>query len=233
MGELENYYIILSEVKYADDPMKYGRIKCDIPGVIHSSTILPEAYPDAMPWVRPFKMYCYQTFTRPIVGQKVWVLCSKTNYNEYWWFPFYETLDFVQKFIEENYDNQPDVMHARQGSSGEVIFTYDDEHGYIMKLADDYLNLRPNREMKIAFNDCRIMIEGNLQYSGGGDDHGSYEPCVMGYKCQNMRSQMAGEFNQLATKAAANPYTSPLSPHFAQIAKQLGSGILGKYHWVN
>jgi hypothetical protein len=46
---------------------------------------------------------------------------------------------------------------------------------------------------------------------------------------------MAGEFNQLAIKAAYadNPYTSSLSPHFANIAKQLGSDILGQYLWVN
>ena len=231
MGELENYYIILSEVKYADDPMKYGRIKCDIPGVIHSSTILPEAYPDAMPWIRPFKMYGYQTFTRPLVGQKVWVLCSKTNYNEYWWFPFYETLDFVQQFIEENYDNQPDVMHAREGSSGDVIFTYDDENGYTMKLGEDFMNLRPDNTMKIAFGKGRIIIDGGKVYCGSDDE--KYQPCVMGTKCQEMRSQIAGFFKNMEELAKNKDNLPVISPFFGQIASALKQDILGKNHYVN
>ena len=232
MGELQDYYIVLSEIKFNDDPMKYGRIRCDIPGVIHSANISTEAYPDAMPWIRPFKMQGYQTFSKPLVGQKVWVLISKTNYNEFWWFPYHETLDFVQQFIEENYDNQPDVFNAREGSGGEAIFTYDDEHGYIMRLGEDYMNLKPDRTMKVAFNDCRIMIDGNKVYTGKGDPPGEYEKCVKGFQCQKMRSLIAGEFQKLAERSLAGD-NGPLSEPFGQIAQHLGMNILGENHYVN
>lgn len=231
MGNLEDYYIILSEVKFADDPMHYGRIKCDIPGVIHSSAIDIEAYPDAMPWVRPFKMHGYQTFSKPIVGQKIWVMISKTNYNEFWWFPFFETLDFVQDFITANYDSQPDVMHAREGSVGNAMFTYDDNNGYTIMLGDDHVSLKNDRSMEISFNDCKVKINGNKLYCGS--DNADYEPCVMGNKCREMRSKLSAVFDLLAQAANASPYTKHLYDGLSDVGSQFKADILGKWHYVN
>ena len=214
MGELINYYILLSEIKYNDDPMKFGRIKCDIPGVIHSATTDEEC----MPWIRPFKMAGYQTFTKPLVGQKVWVLCSKVNYNEYWWFPFYETQDFVQEYISANYDNQPDVMHGRQGSAGDALFTYDDEHGYMLKLGENHINLKPDNTMEILANSCRIKIEGDKVYAGQGESID--ECCLLGEKFKDNRTTLSNYFEQLSNVSKPSPL-SPLSPLFKLIANEL------------
>lgn len=227
MGELEDYYIVLSKVKYNDDPMKFGRIKCDIPGVIHSATSMEEA----MPWVRPFKMYGYQTFSKTIVGQKIWVLVSKTNYNEFWWFPYHETTDLVQDYLNANYDNQPDVFNAREGSGGDAIFTYDDEHGYLMKIGDDYLNLKPDHDMEISFNECKVKIEGNKQYCGSDND--AYEPCVMGYKCRDMRKDLSSMFKILSEAAGSSPYTKHLQSGLSDVSEKFQTDILGTWHWQN
>ena len=87
--------------------------------------------------------------------------------------------------------------------------------------------------MKISANDCRVMIEGNKQYSGGLDDHGSYEPCVMGYKCRDMRNNLAACFNMLKTLSDTSPYTKHLKPGFEKAAKDVKADILGTYHYVN
>lgn len=229
MGELIDYYIILSTVEFDNDPLKFGRIKCQIPGVIHTSTTEEEA----MPWVRPFKMYGYQTFSRPIVGQKVWVLVSKTNYNEFWWFPFHETQDFVQSYLEKNYDNQPDVFNYRSCGCGDAMFTFDEENGYLMQIGPDSINLKTNREMKIKVNSCRLMVEGDLVYAGHGDSHGSYEPCVMGNKCKEMRSQLAAAFTKLATAAKGSPYTSHLSDGFEDARDTVKAEILATNTFIN
>lgn len=228
MGELEDYYVIRSWVKYDDDPLKIGRVKCNIPGVIDAENTKKEA----IPWCRPYRMHGYQTFSRPLVGELVWVLISKTNYNEFWWTYFHETIDITQEFLNEYYDHQPDVFHARNCSKV-VMDTFDDLRGYYTKVGDDFLNLKMNREMKCAFNDCRLMIQGNKTYCGGTDALGSYEPTIMGLKCQEMRTTMKGEFEQLATKAAADPHTAPLAEHFGNIATALGSSILTTYLYVN
>lgn len=225
MGELEDYYIVLSEVKYNDDPMKFGRLKCDIPGVIHASTSTEEA----MPWVRPFNMHGYQTFSKPIVGQKIFVLISKTNYNEYWWFPFHETTDLVQDYLNANYDNQPDVFNAREGSGGDAIFTYDDNNGYMMRIGDDHLNLKPDHSMEISFNECKVKIDGNKVYCGSDND--SYEPCVMGHKCRDMRKELSNQFKLLSEAAGSSPYTMHLKGGLANISEQFKTDILGS--WLN
>lgn len=229
MGELIDYYVILSTVEYDNDPLKFGRIKCNIPGVIHTTTT-PE---EAMPWVRPFVMNSYQSFSRPMVGQKIWVLISKTNYNEYWWYPFHETSDLVQDYLNQYYDNQPDVFNARTTGCGNIMFTFDEEQGYVMKIGSDFVKFGTDKSFKVSVNDCRIMIEGNKQYCGAGDSHDEYEPCVMGNKCKEMRNQMAMAFNALGQAAESSPYTTHLYPSISQLSKAIKTDILGTNHFVN
>ena len=216
MGELVDYYIIQSVVEYDNDPLCIGRIKCTIPGVIHSDTTDEEA----MPWVRCFKMGAYQTFSRPIVGQKVWVLISKTNYNEFWWFPFYENIDICQQYLEEYYDYQPDIFHARHTGNGDAMSTYDDKQGYLTKIGDDHINLRPNKELELDCQDCRMCIKSNKVYLGDKDE-GKHEPAIMGNKCWEMRGNLKGLFKKLDDICKGKPYISPLSPWFEKIANEL------------
>ena len=91
MGELGSYCVIESVVEYVDDPLKIGRIQASIPGVIHHAPGQTEEK-EALPWIRPFKMYCYQTFTKPLQGQKVWILMNKSNYLEQYQFLHHQRL---------------------------------------------------------------------------------------------------------------------------------------------
>lgn len=222
MGELEDYYVIESVVKYDDDPFKFGRIKCDIPGVIDHNTTRKEA----MPWIRPLRMHGYQTFNRPVIGQKVWILVSKTNYNEFWWTNVHETIDIVQDFLNEYYDNQPDVFHARNTDSCDVMTTFDDERGYYIKIGEDLVNFKLNREMKIAFNGCRVMIEDNEVYCGG-DEKGKYEKAVMGKKCAEMRNYMGQQFFDLMIAAGKSDFQAMIEP-FKNLNSACGRDLLCK-----
>lgn len=229
MGELEDYYVILSLVEYDNDPFKFGRIKCSIPGVIHSDTTKEEA----MPWIRPFKMYGYQTFSRPLVGQKVWVLVSKTNYNEFWWFPFHETTDIVQSYLDEHYDSQPDLFNAREFADTFAMFTFDTDDGYKMIIGEDYINLTTGHEATMACEDARLMIRGGKTYCGNGDDIGGYEPCVMGYKCKNLRSKLSQDLAVLKSAADGSPYTAHLSPAIDKLKSDITADILGTNNYLN
>ena len=229
MGELIDYYVILSIVAYDNDPLKFGRIKCSIPGVVHTDSTEEEA----MPWVRPFKMFGYQTFSRPLVGQKVWVLANKNNYNEFWWYPYHETTDLVQNYLNENYDNQPDVFNSRETGSAQILFTYDDEHGYKMSIGEDFINLRPDNTAKIHCDNARVMLEGNKTYCGCGDDTGSYEPCVMGNKCKKMQNQLSTDFAALYAAAGSKTWTMHLQPAIQNLQKHIVTDILGTNHYLN
>jgi len=178
-------------------------------------------------------MFGYQTFSRPIVGQKVWVLANKNNYNEFWWYPYHETTDLVQNYLNENYDNQPDVFNARETGSAQIMFTYDDKNGYKMSIGDDFINLKPDSSAKIHCDNARVMLEGNKTYCGGGDDTGSYEPCVMGKKCKEMRNQLSIDFDALIELVLSKPWTMHLKPGIDILKNHITANILGKHNYLN
>lgn len=205
MGNLLDYYIIESVVDYDNDPLKIGRIKCTIPGVVHSDST-PE---EGMPWVRCFKMGAYQTFSRPIKGQKVWVMISKQNQNEFWYFPFHEAIDITKDYIEEYYNENCDVLHARHSGNGDCMMTYDDEQGYLTKIGDDHINLTPKRQFELDCNGKRIAIKGD-QVLIGDQDESAKQKTIMGDNHHAWISELVTNFSSLETKAGENPETSHL-----------------------
>lgn len=216
MGNLSDYYIVESVVDYDNDPLKIGRIKCTIPGVIHSDTT-PE---EGMPWIRCFRMNGYQSFSRPNKGQKVWVLASKTNYNEFWYFPFNESIDITQDYIKEYYDENCDVLHARHSGNGDVMFTYDNEHGYNIKIGDDHINLTPKRQFELDCDECRISANGNKIMIGSKDEK-TKQKIILGDNFQNFIGGLLTAFQTLKEKTEDNPLTIHLAPAVEDIMEVL------------
>jgi len=216
MGNLLDYYIIESVVDYDNDPLKIGRIKCTIPGVVHSDST-PE---EGMPWVRCFKMGAYQTFSRPIKGQKVWVMISKQNQNEFWYFPFHEAIDITKDYIEEYYNENCDVLHARHSGNGDCMMTYDDEQGYLTKIGDDHINLTPKRQFELDCDNKRISIEDDIVYIGD-KDKGAKQVTIKGENHQKWISTLSGQFASLAEAAGDIPYTIHLSALLQAISSTL------------
>jgi hypothetical protein len=218
MGELIDYYIIQSVIEYIDDPLKIGRIQCSIPGVIHHSAGQTEEK-EALPWIRPFKMHGYQTFEKPLVGQKVWVLVNKSNYNEFWWFPFNETIDIVQGYLNEYYDETPDVFHAREDFVTPVMHTWDDKQGYKWVIGEDYIDFFPTREFKLKVNECNINVVDNI-VQVGGDGEGTYEPAIMGTKHETWRKDLKAKCMKVAEAAGQSSYTMHLVTPLQKLAEQ-------------
>ena len=217
MGELIDYYIIEGVVEYTDDPLKIGRVQCSIPGVVHHSAGQTEEK-GALPWVRPFKMYGYQTFSKPMQGQKVWVLASKSNYNEFWWFPFNETLDIVQGYLNEYYNENPDVFHARVNYAGSAMSTWDDKQGYKWLIGEDYIDFFPTREFKLKVNECNINITSGNIIEIGGDGAGEYEKAVKGEQLNTLLGKLKSACEAVAKKAEKDSHTLILLPELNKFA---------------
>lgn len=216
MGELIDYYIIESVVEYTDDPLKIGRVRATIPGVIHHETTPNK---EALPWIRPFKMYCYQTFTKPLPGQKIWVLVNKSNYNEFWWFPYSEIIDIVKGYLEEYYNETPDVFHAREGFVTPIMSTWDDKQGYKWVIGEDYIDFFPTREFKLKVNECNINVVDNI-IKIGGDSAGDYEPGIKGKQMCILLGKLKTMCEAVAQAADASPYTKHLNIPLKEFANQ-------------
>ena len=219
MGELIDYFLIESVIEYTDDPLKIGRVRATIPGVIHHSTTVEK---EALPWIRPFKMYCYQTFTKPLPGQKIWVLVNKSNYNEFWWFPYSEIIDIVKGYLEEYYEETPDVFHAREEFVTPIMHTWDNKQGYKWVIAEDYIDFFPTREFKLKVHDCNINVVNNI-IQVGGDGEGDYEPGIKGEQLCTLLGKLKTECEAVSEAAGSSPYTTHLKTPLKKFANTFTS----------
>jgi len=214
MGELLEYYIILATVEYVNDPLNMGRVKCNIPSMMHSYV----TEEDALPWIRPFSMNAYQSFSKPIEGQKIWVLASKTNLNEFWWFPYFETTNLTQDFLDTYYDKHPDVLHARDNSK--AMITYDDFQGYCMRIGNTMLNLQPEG-FDLHASGAHVTINGGHVSIGKGPTGNGYEKITNAKKTSDFLVNLGKQFQKLAAKAASDTHTQPLMQNINDIATAL------------
>ena len=214
MGELIDYIVILSIVEFINDPLKMGRVKCHIPGVLHSY----DTNEEAMPWIRPFSMHAYQSFNMPVVGQKIWVLASKVNLNEYWWFPYFETTNITQNFLSAYYDDNPDVLHARDNTKS--MITYTDREGYTIKTGGSYINVRGEDGIDIKSESCHMQIvENGIKL---GKISGGFDKVANGKKLISYLDGLSTYFKALET-ASEPSQLKPLQELFGAIGEALSS----------
>lgn len=199
MGDLEDYYIVSGTVEYNDDPMNFGRCKCNIPGFIHE----PTTSKDAMPWIRPFKMNNFQSFSKPQRGQHAWIMISKTNYNEMWWMPTHETSPLVQEYLDENYDNQPDIIAARASGQGMAMITFDDNNGYKIGIGEDFVNVGMDRSITLKAEQASLQIKGGKVLAGVGDNDGEYQPVVLYQNFNEWCNNLLNAINNLLAAVSA------------------------------
>ena len=200
---LNNCELVPGVVTSAKDEQKLGRIKCVIPGVLDTSTMSEEN----LPWVYPLGMSHYQSFSKPIEGQKIWVLINKSNYNEYWYIPFHEQNTKTQEFLENcNYDDNPEVMMCRDLGGKPSIDTYDDTNGFSRRIGDDiHMNMWPDGHIELLGNKLQVDLDGDIVKCGQKD--GNYEPAVFGDKLVELLKQL-----KLGTEAMYEACTYPPLP---------------------
>jgi Mg2+ and Co2+ transporter CorA len=166
-------------------------------------------------------MNAYQSFSKPIKGQKVWVLASKTNLNEFWWFPYFETTDFTQSFLDAHYDHHPDVLHSREHSSS--MISYDDFQGYMMQCGKTYVNVQ-QESVDIKANSCHVKISGDHVTLGKGTDSASYDKATNSKLMKEYLNKLGDLFQQLNETAKTDSHTALLCPAIEAIENKL-SGV--------
>jgi hypothetical protein len=220
MGDLENYYIVSGTVEYNDDPMHFGRCKCNIPGVIHEDT----SHRDAMPWIRPFKMNNFQAFSKPQKGQHVWVMLNKNNYNEMWWSPTHETSPFVNEYLKANYDNQPEIINARTTGQGNAMLTFDDNNGYKISIGNDFINIGMNKSITLKAEQGIVQIKGGNVWAGQGENHGAYQPVVLYNNFNEWCEGIVDSLNSLNQAASSMGWlTGHLCPPISDLIKKFNA----------
>lgn len=212
-----DYELIPSVVQDSKDPECLGRIKCVIPGKIHHDSCKTTEH---MPWIRPFKMGGYQTFSKEVEGHKVWVLHNKKEYNEYWYIPIHEPINITQDFLHEHYNDNPEVLLARNEGAQKVMMRYDDQTGFMYEIGDDFINLNTKGLYEVKCSDGRIAIENSIVKLGSYSDQ-HYEQAVKGNTLSASRKKIAGILQKMVSTACGGNDNNLLAPYLCQIISEL------------
>ena len=206
-------------IVYSDDPDRLGRIKVTCPGEFDTGTMDQEL----LPWVYPFNMTHFNAFTRMLPGAKVWLLKNKDNHNEYYYWPFFEEIQLTRDFLEKHYDDNPEVIFARDDAGVPALITFDSEEGIYLKVKEYYVNIRPNSDIIIHSTQVDMDIKDGHVWLGG-TNAGGYEPIVMG---NNLKLRLTALYNAMLVAASVLKATiihAPVGVQFDLCAQALASG---------
>ena len=186
-----------------------------------------------MPWVYPFGMNSYQSFSRPIDGQKVWVLINKTNYGEYWYLPFFEYNEKTKGLLDSTYDDNAEVVVSRDLGENSAMSSYDDKNGFNTKIGNNHIVLEPDGRIELLNNSTQVEVEGDAVKCG--KQGGSWKTTVQFPELQNLLKDLFTMLSNLKLAAAGNGLTAHLAVPLEQIAslQQQVSSLEAKHCKVN
>lgn len=196
-----------------EDPKHIGRVKAMVPTWFDTNTMEK----DALPWVYPFGMKGYQTFSKLENGSKIWVLHNTTNDLEYWYWPMFEHTEQT-KSIVEGYDS-PEVLISRAcGDSVSVFVYYNDTDGIVLTIGDTKINITTNNEIHITDGTASVDIVGSKINIGKSDN---LEKTLMGEKVQKLLNDLGGNLKSLGQTAMAKPYVNAIAGDLINIGTQV------------
>lgn len=208
---LSNFKLLPAVIDNVNDPEKIGRVKCTIPGITDNSMICD----DNMPWVNPLTMSGYQQFSNPIQGQKVWVLVDNNDNKNLWYIPLFEYIDITEDFVKEKYNNNAEVIFARNLGGQKAMFTYDDKDGIVLELRNSKVHLKQDGDIEIKSNDSNVRITGGVVYCGKEGEN--YEKAVYGERLVRLLENLRTEIEKLSGIANVYP-TNHLSVPLSNVA---------------
>lgn len=213
--QLSNCELLPGVIVDTKDPQKLGRIKCVIPGYVDASFSN-----ENMPWVRPLGMFNHQSFSKMMKGYKVWVLVNKSNYNEYWYFPFFEFNDVAKAYLGDVYDNdQPEILVCHNCGGNHATLTYDEKNGYSEKIGQNHIDLHPDGKIELLGQQGNIVIDGS--HVTIGKTSGNNQPAVLGTELKNILSGLKDAMGKLKEKSQG--MLSPLQPGFMAAENSLSN----------
>ena len=118
----------------------------------------------------------------------------------------FDYMDITESLVKEKYDNDLEVIISRKTSSDSAQLYYDSDEGFVTKLDEWKVNIKPTGDITLHGKDGDIDIRSGHVYAGNNLQEGSYEPST---KCDQLRSvfsALANAFDELRTEANAGPY---------------------------
>lgn len=216
--KLSNCEILPGTIVAANDPKKMGRVKAVVPGWFDNATMNEED----MFWISPFTTGAgYQRVSKPLEGQKIWVLHDSTNEYEYYYLPMWET-NINTAAAQQDFDY--DVIVSRSGKSVGAQMFYTGKQGFVTRIGENaQSSISQSGDIENSSNGTEVSIRGSKVYVGlqGKCD----EPIVLGNKLYELLSNLKGGLDELNQKAQSSCYTINLCPAILKCSKAISDTI--------
>lgn len=215
--KLSNCEILPGVVTVAKDPKCLGRIKATIAGKTNPDTMSDED----LPWIAPFVSFGYQRISKPMEGQKVWILHDNTNYYEYYWLPAWEVNSNTEgETTLQDYD----IIVSRPGDGFGSQSFYSGDTGFVTRIGNNAsTTMKMNGDIENVSGKAEVSIRGNKTYIGQKDT--DYEPMVLGTQLVQLLRNLQQGFTALHTSAMSFWTTEALAPSIDQCSRAIGDLI--------
>lgn len=200
------------------DSANLGRVKAYSPGLFDTKTMDEEA----LPWIYPFSMSMYQSFSTQAVNSKIWIIFMPDNPYGYFYLPFPDYHTEVSNHIK----GDSDIVFSRESKNGGTNIYYNENEGLVLKNGGARVQLLNNGKVVITNSigsGMNFVIADGKCYSGGGEEH----EVVLGDKLKDALSNLSNGLSDLATQTNSSPYTSHLTGKIQDIQSQFSSDIKG------
>lgn len=212
---LSDYEFLPGVVLTAEDPQKIGRIKASVPTWFDTEVMDEES----LPWIYPFMMFGYQTFSKMEKDRPVWVFHNKNSYQEYWYVPMFHMIGQTKKKVS-SYGNTEVLLSRSLGTNkGNVLVYYNDDEGLVLRVGEVGINIRKDGII-MSNSDSQMSIKDGKVSSGSS---GKLQPSVLGNNLKKLLDTLSGDFTALKEESLKDPYTQVLSSQLLKTAQNINN----------
>ena len=213
-SDLELYVGVVVD---ADDPKHLCRVKAVAPGLFDNSTMDIED----MYWVHPFTAQGYQRVSKPVEGQKIWIINDTTNEYGYWYLPYPELNINTTACVQSD---DTDVIVSRSGAGVGYQMYYNRDEGFVTRSSTEgCTQMLPNGDIKNTSNGSVVSQEGGQVFVGEKD--GEAHQMVLGDKLVKLLGDLAKNLSNLSVKASSFWATAGLAQDFATASSEINNAL--------
>lgn len=182
----------------------YGTIKASVCGVFTDNDA-----PDMLPPIYPFFTTIHGTFSRPAVGEKIWVISTTDNPTQLLYFKQPELTEEIKNVIKETGTDQCEIISNYDGKHGWAQIFFSDGTGWMIRDDRVYINLTDDKivlSTKSKHRTISITDEGISL----GTEGTSKEKAVLGDSLTTLLDNLKLNVDRLSKAAESAPYTANL-----------------------
>lgn len=197
----------------------FGAIKASVCGVFTENDS-----PDMLPPIYPFFTILHGTFSRPTIGEKIWVISTTDNPTQLLYFKQPELTEEIKNVIKETGSDQCEILSNYDGKNGWAQIFFSDGTGWMIRNDKVYINLTDDKMILSTGAKHRtisIMDEGISL----GTENESKEKAVLGDSLTKLLDKLKLNIDCLAKAASDFPYTACLTPALTQMSQDLSIDI--------